>query len=101
VNAGLLTALIGLGAAAIALWIDARFPSLAPQELAKAALHIAASVVAGYATGPAVQALAAADDPRVVLFGVFAVAFPSVVYCFLAGIWMIKLVQRMMSGYLH
>ncbi len=100
-NAGLITALIGLGAGAIALWIDARFPRLAPQELTKTALHVAASIAVAYGTGPVVQALGASSDPRVVLLGVFGVAFPSVVYCLLAGVWMIKLVQRMLSGYLH
>jgi hypothetical protein len=101
VSAGLVTVLIGLGAASIACWIDARFPRLAPQDLAKTVLHVAASVAVGYATGPAVQMLAAYDDPRLVLLGVFGIAFPSVVYFFLATIWMLKLVQRMLSGYLH
>lgn len=100
-SAGLVTALIGLGAGAIAFWIDARFPRLAPQELMKAARHVAASVVVAYGTLPAVQALATSSDPRVVLVGVFGIAFPSIVYCLLAGIWMIKLAQRMLSGYLH
>jgi ABC-type uncharacterized transport system permease subunit len=100
-NAGLVAVLIGVGAGAIALWIDVRFPRLAPQELVKAVLHLAASVAVAYASGPAMQLLSASDDPRIVLLGVFAIAFPSVVYCLLAGIWLIKLAQRMLSGNLR
>jgi hypothetical protein len=101
VNAGFVVGLIGLGAGAIALWIDVRFPRLAPQELATVVLNVAASVAVVYATGPVIQMLSASDDARVVMLGVFAIAFPSVVYCLLAGIWMIKLAQRMLSGHLR
>jgi hypothetical protein len=101
VNAGLVTVAIGLGAGAIALWIDVRFPRLAPEDLPKAMLHVAISFAAGYATGPAVAALSASSDPRIVLLGVFAFGFPAIVYCLLAAIWVIKVLQRMLSGYLH
>jgi ABC-type uncharacterized transport system permease subunit len=100
-NAGFVTVLIGLGAGAIALWIDVRFPRLAPQELVKAVLHVAASVAVGYATSPAMQMLVAYDDPRLTLLAVFGLAFPAIVYCLLAGIWVIKLVQRTLSGHLR
>ena len=100
-NAGFVVGLIGLGAGAIALWIDVRFPRLAPQELTTVVLNVAASVAVVYATGPVIQMLSASDDPRIVMLGVFAIAFPSVVYCLLTGIWMIKLAQRMLSGHLR
>jgi hypothetical protein len=101
VSAGLVTVFIGLGAGAIALWLDVRFPRLAPHDVTKAVLHVAASLAVAYASTPAVQALAASDDPAVVLLGVFAVAFPSIVYCLLAGLWVIKLAQRMLGGSLR
>jgi hypothetical protein len=47
------------------------------------------------------QMLTSSDDPRIVLLGVFAVGFPSIVYCLLSGIWLIKLAQRMLSGNLR
>ena len=100
-NAGLVAVLIGLGAGAIALWIDVRFPRLSPQEMAKAVLHVAASIAVVYASSPAMQMLSSSDDARIVLLGVFAIGFPSVVYCLLAGIWLIKLAQRMLSGNLR
>jgi hypothetical protein len=98
VSAGFVTVLIGLGAGAIALWVDTRFPRLGPHELTKAVLHVVASLAVVYATGPAMQALTASDDPRVVLLGVFGLGFPSIVYCLLAGLWVIKLAQRMLGG---
>jgi ABC-type uncharacterized transport system permease subunit len=101
VNAGIVAVLIGVGAGAIALWIDVRFPRLAPQEMAKAILHIAVSVAVAYASSPAMKMVTASDDPRVVLLGVFGIGFPSVVYCLLAGIWLIKVAQRMLSGNLR
>jgi hypothetical protein len=101
VSAGLVTVFIGLGAGAIALWLDVRFARLAPHDMAKAVLHVAASLAVAYATSPAVQALAASDDPRIVLLGVFGLAFPSIVYCLLAGLWVIKFAQRMLGGSLR
>jgi hypothetical protein len=101
VNAGLVTGLIGIGAGAIALWVDVRFPQLAPEEMAKVMLHVVASMALGYAVSPAFQALAAYDDPRLTLVAVFGLAFPAIVYCLLAGVWMIKLAQRSLSGHLR
>jgi len=100
-NAGIVTGLIGLGAGAIALWIDVRFPQLAPQDMAKAVLHAAASLAVGYATSPAIQALVAYEDQRLTLLAIFGLAFPSILYCLLAGIWVIRLAQRSLSGHLR
>jgi hypothetical protein len=101
VNPGLLTGLIGVGAGAIALWIDVRFPRLAPDDMAKALLQVAASIALGYAISPVMQTLLAYEDPRLTLLGIFGLGFPSIVYCLLAGLWMIKLAQRALSGYLR
>jgi hypothetical protein len=101
VNAGIVVGLIAVGAGAIALWIDVRFPRLAPQEMIKVILHIALSVAVAYATTPALKMVTASDDPQVVLLGIFAIGFPSIVYCMLAGIWLIRLTQRMLSGTLR
>jgi hypothetical protein len=101
VNTGLLTGLIGVGAGAIALWIDVRFPRLAPDDMAKVLLQVAASIALGYAISPAMQALLSYEDPRLTLLGIFGLGFPSIVYCLLAGLWMIKLAQRTLSGHIR
>jgi ABC-type uncharacterized transport system permease subunit len=101
VNAGLVAGLIGVGAGAIALWIDVRFPRLAPQEMVKVVLHVAVSVALAYATTPAMKMVTASEDPRVVLLGIFGIGFPTIVYCLLTGVWLIKHAQRMLSGNLR
>jgi hypothetical protein len=100
-SVGLVTILIGVGAGAIALWIDVRFPRLAPRDVAKVVLHAAASIAVGYAISPAVETLASFEDPRLSLAAVFGLAFPAIVYCLLAGIWVIRLAQQMLSGHLR
>ena len=97
-NAGLLTLFLGLGAGAIALWIDVRFPKLGPDDLMKSMLHVAASLAITYAAAPVIQLVSAGDDGRVALLVAFGLGFPSIVYCLLAGLWMIKVTQRMLSG---
>jgi hypothetical protein len=101
VSAGFFTVLVGLGAGMIALWIDVRFPRLAPQELVKALLHVVASTVVAYASGHAMQTLFASEEPRIILAATFGLGFPSIVYCLLSGVWVIKVTQRAMSGYLR
>jgi hypothetical protein len=101
VSAGLVTGLIALGAGAIALWIDVRFPRLAPVELAKVMLHVMASLALGYAVSPAFQAIVAREDPRLTLLAVFGLGFPAIVYCLLAGVWTIRFAQRGLSGHLR
>jgi hypothetical protein len=101
VNAGLVTGLIGLGAGAIALWVDVRFPRLAPEEMTKVMLHVMASIALGYALSPAFQAIVAYEDPRLTLVAVFGLGFPAIVYCLLAGVWTIRFAQRGLSGHLR
>ncbi len=69
--------------------------------MGRALLHVAASIALGYGTSPALQALLSYGDPRLTLLAIFAIGFPSIVYCLLAGVWMIKLAQRAFSGYLR
>lgn len=95
------TLLIGIGAGVIALWIDVRFPRLAPSEIPVALVHVATSVAVGYAAGPVMEAVNSSDDPRMVLLAVFGFGFPAIVYCLLAGLWLIKVAQRMLSGNLR
>ena len=45
------------------------------------------------------QTLFASEDKQIILLGIFGIGFPSIVYCLLAGIWLIKVAQRMLSGH--
>jgi hypothetical protein len=91
---------MGVGAFLIALWIDYRVPSLAPKSLSGALAHLFAAMAAGSFVVP-LAVRAAGDDQTGVLFGVFGVGFPVLVYLFLAGIWLIKYGQRALGGFVR
>lgn len=92
----LLTICIALGAAAIALWVHARFPRLAPKSLQlRFFLHVAGcAIVLKVAVPTAMGATAAADTLSASLLGLFGVALPALVYTFLVTVWVLKLVQN-------
>jgi hypothetical protein len=96
VSPQLLTICIALGAAAIALWVHARFPKLAPESLKlRFFLHVAGcAIVLNVAVPTTLRATAAADSVPASLLGLFGVAFPALVYTFLVTVWMLKLVQN-------
>ena len=99
VSVGVLGVLIILGAALIALWVDVRFPRLAPGDLRRAFLHLGIGLVAARIVLPlAGYATAQFDSPVARLVEVFGVAFPILVYCLLGGLWTIKLAQRALLG---
>lgn len=87
------------GAAGIALWIDARFPALAPASFRSCFIHAGVSLVLGQLIVPlAIQALAANGSQPVVLVAVLGLGLPALVYCFLAALWVMKLVAAQMRG---
>lgn len=84
--------------AAMALWIDNRFPGLAPESLRTALLRL----VGGFLL---IQLSLAAVDHMVGVFAtttraavVLTVAFVLLTIAFLTAIWLIKVAQRMMGG---
>ncbi len=97
VNAFLLA--FGAGAAAIAWWVDVRFPSLAPGSVRTSFLHVAISIVVGQLLVPfAIKLSAATGSPELVLAVVFGVGLPVLVYCFLAALWVMKLLAGQLRG---
>lgn len=82
-----------LGGGALALWIDARFPTLAPAELRRVMFHLlAAMVLAQLALPPIMNFLEGSEIAT--LAGLFGAALPALIYCFLVSIWVIKTFQR-------
>jgi hypothetical protein len=72
------------GAALLAVWIDARFPNLAPRSLARRAVAAALALVALQAT-PVLNSSVAA------LYGtVFALLLPVLVTTFLGAVWLLR-----------
>jgi hypothetical protein len=83
---------IAVGAGAIALWVDVRFPKLMPWSMRRLLVHI-------IVVGPAMGFVARSGVPAANLASVFCVAFPVLVYEFLVGAWMIKLAQATGAGF--
>jgi hypothetical protein len=100
VSSNALVVLMGIGAFLIALWIDYRLPSLAPKTLVGALAHLFAAMATGNFVVPVIVG-AVGDEPANLLFGVFGVAFPVLVYLFLAGVWLIKYGQRALGGFVR
>ena len=80
-----------LGASAIALWVDARFPGIAPPSLRRALLRTLIAIGVSRVVFP--PAWHEALSHTHVLVAIFSVAFPCVTLVFLCGIWSIRQLQ--------
>jgi hypothetical protein len=85
-----------LGTAALALWFDARFPSLAPSDLRRALILTGAALVASHAVF--MPAFDATVQRGQVLLAIFALALPCLWYVLLSTIWSIRLLQASLRG---
>lgn len=93
-NASWVIMLICLGAAAIAVWIDVRFPGIAPRALRGIVIHAAIAVGAAQLLAPAgMKFLFEAGSSVLALVAVFGIAFPALLYAFLVAVWTIKTAQ--------
>jgi len=90
---------IAVGAGAIAMWINLRFPTLMPWSMAKLLLHLVVAFVCVYAVKPGIEMILGSGLPAGRLIGVFAIAFPALVYNFLVCAWMIRLAQATGGGF--
>lgn len=98
-NIGFVIVLIALGAAAIALWIDVRFPGVAPRNMRGILVHAVLAVAAGKVLAPAALNFVQGLESHVyTLVGVFGVAFPAIIYALLVGVWTIRTAQNHLSG---
>lgn len=80
-----------LGAGAVALWLDARFPGIAPPDLSRALLRTIIVLAASQFLFPPVWDAALARSP--VLLAVFSLAFPCLTLVLLCAIWSIRQLQ--------
>ena len=86
-------AALAIGAAAIALWAEVRFPKLGPDRVVGALLHLLAATVAAQLVVPA-----ALDAVANKILAVFLIALPTLIYIFLTAIWIMKLARNAMGG---
>jgi hypothetical protein len=87
-------AVLTFGAGLLALWINFRFPKLAPEGIWMAFVHVGAAILAGQVLLPnlthAVPDLSPAAQALVITF---ALGLPVLVYVLLASIWVIRIAQ--------
>jgi hypothetical protein len=87
------------GAVAIALWIEVRFPRLAPSSLRGAILHVGGTIVAAQLLTPLATHLLG-GSAFLTLVSTFAVGFPALVYTLLVAIWVIRILRGVARGLL-
>ncbi len=98
-NVNVFLIVFAAGAAAVALWIDARFPGLAPASFRTSFIHAGVSLVLGQLIVPfGIQMMSASGSPSLLLAAVLGLGLPALVYCFLAALWVMKLVAAQMRG---
>lgn len=90
------TIVFAVGAGALALWVDVRFPNLSPQRLPTMIGHAFVSMVALEVAAMALRAVTGGAHLRTlaVLVGLM---LPALVYTFVVCVW----VMRHFSGAMH
>jgi hypothetical protein len=83
-----------LGAAAIALWIDRRFPGLAPPNLRRALLRTLIALAASRLLFPPVWGAALSRGS--VVAALLGIALPCLTWLLLSAIWSIRWLQATM-----
>ena len=98
VNPGVFVIFLMFATFALALWVDARWPNLAPTDMWRALLHIGASVLIspmivdkGLEIG--------GRSPATMLVVLVAVVLPALIYCLIAAIWLVKVATGLIGRY--
>jgi hypothetical protein len=86
------------GAGLLALWIDARFPRLAP-GFRVVVIHVGVAIVIAQLIVPVLGNLGPLEGRAGVMLMLFAIALPALIYCFLTSVWVIKAAQGAMRRY--
>jgi hypothetical protein len=86
------------GAAVLALWLVVRFPERGPDDVTKALLQVALSVLVLQLLVPAIHVVGGTGVPGAQLIVSFGIVLPGLTYVFLAAAWMIKAAQSRLQG---
>jgi hypothetical protein len=99
VDAPILATLVVLSAGALALWVVSRFPSLAPQNMRAAMMHVFVSLVLGTLAVPLLKPFTEAlQHPLDVHALIFLLVLPTATYRFVSTIWFIAAAQGALRG---
>jgi hypothetical protein len=85
-----------LGSAALALWLDAAFPQLAPSDLRRALFRTGVALGVTMGLFPPIWDAAVTRGP--VLVALFTIALPCLTALLLSTIWSIRRLQAAMRG---
>ena len=84
-----------LGAAALAGWVDFRFPKLSPGSFTGVGLHMLCSL---FAVEIGMRVLGTAPDkPAPVMAALFGAAIPATMYMMLTTFWLLRLLHGMLG----
>jgi hypothetical protein len=85
--------LVFVAAAALALWLDVRLGGRGPSSLSRIVLH---TIVAIVLLRAARHVVVTADAPISTMIVIIGILLPSLVYVFLASLWVLKMVRGAM-----
>lgn len=90
-SSGTFVIALGIGAGLIAFWVQFRFPNLTPQTLVRAMLHL--FVAGGVAEFTKTVFGRVELEPVGTMALVFGLALPTLIYAFVAGMWLVRVTQ--------
>ena len=90
---------LGIGAALLAFWVQHRFPRLAPETVGWAMFHLLATVVLAEITKTVFRSVELQAPGMMALL--FGLALPTLVYAFVAGMWIVRIAQGAMGRMTH
>jgi hypothetical protein len=91
---------LGVGSALIAFWFVVRFPNRCPHSFKTALLHVAAALGFGW-IAPDLFNTVSSHGLAPAFAAVFTILLPALVYTFLSGAWVLKLMHDAFSTYGH
>jgi hypothetical protein len=92
------TLVLALGAGALALWVDVRFPTLFSADWRVVFVHMFASVVALWLVMPwGIQTMVGSGVAFAYPAAAISVALPALMYILLSSLWVLKLAQGMLN----
>jgi hypothetical protein len=99
VSASSFVLFLAVGAALLAMWVEARFPSLGPTEWRRIAAHLVGAFLVIHLGMPWLgEVVRSSGVPAPAPVTALAVALPAITYLFLASLWILKRTQGLMSG---
>lgn len=90
-----------LSGGAMALWIDNRFPTLAPEDLRAALIRLICGLLFVHLSLAALDRLIDPLSATVQAATVIGVGFALLTLALLTAVWMFRVAQRMMGGNLR